>query len=134
MIFKSSHSIICSIMMMGGAFANLSPRMKDLYIDICGEQHLCPERRGVEYLGKISLKECPMCNCYSSRSYLPLCPDIVSHSRCYNASILSASSKQRYYHLRIIDTCYEDTNNHSSRLVLKRRTGFIEFIFLSSKR
>ena len=127
MIFKSSHSImICSIMMIVGTFAMLSPKMKDLYVDICGEQHLCPYQLwGAGKQGDVSLKECPKCNCYSSRSHLPLCPDIVSHSRCYNASILSASSKKTHYHLRMIDSCYEDTNNTLQDLCSKEEPDLL---------
>ena len=127
MVLKSSHSIICLIMTMVGTFAILSPRMKDLYVDICGKEHLCPNQQwNAVRQGNESLKECPDCNCYSLRyNHRPQCPDIVSHSRCYNASILSASPKKKYYHLRIIDTCYEDTNITLQELCSKEASGLL---------
>ena len=97
--------LVLIILIIGDSLAILSPKMLDVYVDICGRRNTCSyQSEDNAVFPSTSLRDCPWCDC-DEASTEGQCPDMATY-RCFDYRIFSASSSQKgVYSSYIIDTC-----------------------------
>ena len=104
------------ILIAGDALTMLSPRMLDLYVEICGRGNTCSyESEDNTVIPSTPLRDCPWCHCDES-SAAGQCPDMATY-RCLDRMILSSSSAQKGVFSSIaVDTCPSTTASSQKNL------------------
>ena len=119
--------MILTSIMLEIAMARLSPRLFQIYTSICGNENLCSgDTTNHLNEGQIPLNQCPDCTCSQSfQTEDPQCPDISPHAKCFNISVLSASTSQKRYFMYGFDQCNEDTNLTKQDLCSNTKLDFL---------
>ena len=113
------------ILILRDSLAFLSPRMIDVYVEICGRGNTCSyQSEDNTVIPSTHLRECPMCYC-TDGSPDRQCPDMATR-RCFDFRIFSASSSQNIiYSNFVIDTCPGTTDRSLKDLCYNESFDFL---------